>query len=350
MSTLASVSTDQFVHTDRLIKWREFMSRHLGKTPDYVRRLETTHFDPILDRPFSGRLEYGALGDLNFCRMVCSPHRFSRSLSKALTPSDTSWLLILQMSEVSHFEQGGKSCALTPGEILVLDCGRPFNVTSMKGCEYLMLLCHGLPPSVRERQEMHLNNRNGLGRMLQHLITDAYAQYTLMNDTTSGLIGQSILSLLNNSLENQRQEAKLEHDFRYFKQHRIKSFIEHNLAERELSLERIAHAVQCSVRTLHRVFEDDQSSSLNEYIWQRRLSRCAEDLRNPGHACRSITDIAYAWGFNSSSHFSKTFKSAYGMSPRLFRETSALGAAPFALAAAQDPVLVRGKAQDVILA
>ncbi|MHA6140459.1 helix-turn-helix domain-containing protein [Pseudomonas mohnii] len=325
MSALATVCTDQFVHTDRLIKWREFMSDHLGKTPDYVRRLETTSFEPLNERPFNGRLEYGALGNLHFCRMVCSPHRFSRSLSKALAPSDTPWLLILQMSEVSHFEQHGKSCALAPGEILLLDCGRPFNVTSMKGCEYLMLLCHGLDRPVRETSDLRLNNRNGLGRMLQHMITDAYSQYTLLNDTTSNLVGQSIISLLNNTLENQKQETKLEHDFRYFKKHRIKSFIEQNLGERELTIERIAQAVQCSVRTLHRVFEDENGSGLNEYIWQRRLSRCAEDLRNPGSASRSITDIAYGWGFNSSSHFSKTFKSAYGVSPRLFRESSALG-------------------------
>ncbi|MFJ4141194.1 helix-turn-helix domain-containing protein [Pseudomonas sp. NPDC089734] len=327
MNALASVCTDQFLHSDRLMKWREFMSTHLGKTPDYIRRLENTHFEPINERPFTGRLEYGALGSLNFCRMTCSPHRFSRSLSKALAPSDTPWLLILQMSEVSHFEQGSKNSTLTPGEILLLDCGRPFSVTSVKGCEYLMLLCHGLDESVHETNELHLNNRNGLGRMLHHLITDAYAQYALLNDATSSLVGQSIISLLDNTLNNQRQEARLEHDFRYFKKHRIKSFIEHNLAERDLTIERIARFVQCSVRTLHRVFEDETASSLSDYILQRRLSRCAEDLRSPDNLARSITDIAYGWGFNSSSHFSKTFKTAYGVSPKLFRESRIRGSA-----------------------
>jgi AraC-like DNA-binding protein len=325
MSVLSSVCTDQFFHTDRLMKWREFMSDHLGQTPDYVRRLETSYFEPLNQQPFNGRLEYGALGDLNFCRMVCSPHRFSRNLSKALAPSDSPWLLILQMSEVSHFEQGGKSSTLVPGELLLLDCGRPFNVTSMKGCEYLMLLCHGLNEAAHETNKLHLNNRNGLGRMLHHTITDAYTQYTLLNDATSRVVGQSIISLLNNTLDNQREEAKLEHDVHYFKKNRIKSFIEHNLGERDLTIERIAQAVECSVRTLHRVFEDENGSSLSDYIWQRRLSRCAEDLRSSGSATRSITDIAYSWGFNSSSHFSKAFKAAYGASPRLFRESSSLG-------------------------
>ncbi|MFP6848570.1 MAG: helix-turn-helix domain-containing protein [Pseudomonas sp.] len=322
MSTLASVCTDLYAQNDRPSKWREFMSNHLGQTPEHVRRLETSHFEPLHDHPFTGRLEYGALGEMHFCHMICTPHRFTRSLSKILAPTETPWLLILQMNEVSHFEQAGKSHVLTPGEMLLLDCGRTFNVTSMKGCEYLMLLCHDLTSDTGTIPEPHFNSRNGLVRMLQHMIYDTYNQFPLMNDATSGLLGQSITSLLRNTLENQQQQANLEHDFHFFKKNRIKSFIEQNLAERELTIECIAEALECSVRTLHRAFKDETTSGLNEYIWQRRLARCAEELRKPENHSRSITDIAYGWGFNSSSHFSKAFRTLYGMPPRLFRESA----------------------------
>lgn len=322
MSTLASVSTDPYAQSDRLLKWREFMSNHLGQTPEHVRRLETSYFEALHDQPFTGRLEYGALGELHFCHMVCSPHRFTRSLSKTLAPAETPWLVILQMSEISHFEQGNKRHVLTPGEILLLDCGQPFNVTSMKGCEYLMLLCHGLGSRVGTVPEPHLNSRNGLVRMLQHMISDTYHQFPLMNAATASLLGQSITSLLQNTLENQRQQTHLERDFHFFKKSRIRSFIEQNLTDRELTIERIAEALECSVRTLHRAFKDETTSGLNEYIWQRRLARCAEELRKPENLPRSITDIAYAWGFSSSSHFSKAFRATYGMPPRLFRESA----------------------------
>jgi AraC-like DNA-binding protein len=52
------------------------------------------------------------------------------------------------------------------------------------------------------------------------------------------------------------------------------------------------------------------------------LARCAEDLRSREHTHRSLTEIAYAWDYGSSSHFSRYFKSTFGMSPRLFRETA----------------------------
>lgn len=323
MSTLASVCTSSYADTDRLNKWREFLSNHLAKTPEHVRRLEISHLEPLHNHPFEGHLEYGALGDLHFCHMACSPYRFSRSLSKTHDTSETPWLLILQVNEISHFEQGGQCHSLTPGEILLLDCSRTFTVTSMKGSEHLVLLCDGLTTDIGPVSEPHLNSRNGLVRMLQHMIRDTYNQLPLMNDATARLIGESILSILKNTLNNQQQQVKLDQDFHFIKKSRIKSFIEQNLAERELNIECIANALECSVRTLHRAFKDDLGNKgLNEYIWQRRLSRCAEELRNPEKISRSITDIAYGWGFNSTSHFSKAFRAVYGMPPRLFREAA----------------------------
>ncbi|EJN17671.1 hypothetical protein PMI36_05397 [Pseudomonas sp. GM79] len=86
MSDLVCVSTDQIVHSDRLMKWKEFMSDHLGRTPDYIKRLESTFVDPLHNNNFQGRLEYGDLGQLRFCRVTASAHRFSRHLSKAVDP------------------------------------------------------------------------------------------------------------------------------------------------------------------------------------------------------------------------------------------------------------------------
>jgi AraC-like DNA-binding protein len=49
-----------------------------------------------------------------------------------------------------------------------------------------------------------------------------------------------------------------------------------------------------------------------------------------GEACRrslergdpngmSVTDIAFGWGFNDSSHFNRLFKAAYGVTPKAWR-------------------------------
>ncbi len=72
---------------------------------------------------------------------------------------------------------------------------------------------------------------------------------------------------------------------------RVKAYIEAKLADPELSPEQIAHACSSSVRGLHRLFAEDPPGSVSHYLWRRRLIRCAEALRDPSQAHRSITDV-----------------------------------------------------------
>lgn len=55
------------------------------------------------------------------------------------------------------------------------------------------------------------------------------------------------------------------------------------------------------------------------YIWHRRLERIRHDLANPALAGTSITEIAFGRGFSSSTHFSRSFRESYGVSPRVYR-------------------------------
>ena len=100
---------------------------------------------------------------------------------------------------------------------------------------------------------------------------------------------------------------------------RVKAYIEAQLADPELSVERIAHACNISVRGLHRLFAEDPAGSVSSYLWQRRLIRCAEVLRDPSQAHRSITDVCFSYGFSSSSHFSRLFKDRFGVPPVRYR-------------------------------
>ena len=100
---------------------------------------------------------------------------------------------------------------------------------------------------------------------------------------------------------------------------RVKAYIEAKLADPELSIEQIAHACSISVRGLHRHFAEDPAGSVSRYLWQRRLIRCAEALRDPSQAHRSIIDVCLSYGFSSSSHFSRLFKDQFGVPPVRYR-------------------------------
>ena len=49
--------------------------------------------------------------------------------------------------------------------------------------------------------------------------------------------------------------------------------------------------------------------------WTERVNRAERLLAAPEAADRSITDIAFACGFNDSGHFGRVFAARVGMAP-----------------------------------
>jgi AraC family transcriptional regulator, positive regulator of tynA and feaB len=82
-----------------------------------------------------------------------------------------------------------------------------------------------------------------------------------------------------------------------------------------MSADSIAAACRVSVRHLDRLFERE-GTALMRHVWQRRLVRCYRDLTDSGMQGRSISEIAFAVGFNDLSHFSRAYRARYGCSPR----------------------------------
>jgi AraC-like DNA-binding protein len=98
----------------------------------------------------------------------------------------------------------------------------------------------------------------------------------------------------------------------------IKTFIDKNFARSDLSIALIAKQLQISPRYIQMAFTSE-SLSPSEYLRNRRLTSCARMLGDPQFGRRSITQISFDNGFNSSAHFSTEFKRAYGLNPREYR-------------------------------
>lgn len=99
---------------------------------------------------------------------------------------------------------------------------------------------------------------------------------------------------------------------------RVNAFIEDNLTDPELSPRAVAEAMRISPRYLRKLMAE-QGETASSLILRRRLEECARDLQSDLRHARSITDIAFSWGFNSTTHFARVFKSRYGVAPRDYR-------------------------------
>jgi len=85
----------------------------------------------------------------------------------------------------------------------------------------------------------------------------------------------------------------------------------------ELSLADVAKAAGASVFHFCKVFHKSTDLKFTDYVARVRLEDARNRLLNPN---LRVSEIAYDVGFQSLTHFNRTFKRVFGQSPTEFRE------------------------------
>jgi AraC-like DNA-binding protein len=91
-----------------------------------------------------------------------------------------------------------------------------------------------------------------------------------------------------------------------------------HLPDPDLNAAQIAVAHHISVRHLYNV-PGEGGISLGDWIRTRRLEECRDALARSGQFI-AIGSLARRWGFRDVSSFGRSFRAAYGMSPRAWRD------------------------------
>lgn len=100
---------------------------------------------------------------------------------------------------------------------------------------------------------------------------------------------------------------------------RVRAYVDARLWDRTLTPATIATAQHISVRYLHKLFEG-QGSTIGRWIQHRRLEEARRELARPEARDVAVGTVAKRWGFANATHFSRSFRAAYGMSPREWRD------------------------------
>jgi AraC-like DNA-binding protein len=159
-----------------------------------------------------------------------------------------------------------------------------------------------------------------VGRLAQALARVALDERPSRAAQEAELAG-TILSLLDLSLRGRGQQQRSPPSPAETLRQRVKAYIRLHLRDPDLAIDRIAAALSCSKRYLHMCFADE-GLSITEFIWTERLEQCRRDLEKDTPPARTITEVAFSWGFNSSSHFSRLYKKRFGAPPSRTRHCS----------------------------
>lgn len=166
----------------------------------------------------------------------------------------------------------------------------------------------------------HLSGQSGINHVFARMLSALATSLDELSSSQLRPIELSLTEFLLTCLTSHGTSPLIgcEANARQTNLHSICQTIETMLGDPELEPAKVAKAHGTSLRYLQNLFAES-GKTFSNYVRTRRLERCRADLISPVYINMSVTEICFRWGFNGSAHFSRTFKSQYGIPPRDFR-------------------------------
>lgn len=289
------------------------------------RNLVDLDFRLVGEGQFDAAFHGTPINGLDLCRIKASPHVAQRS-TEGISRADSSVLVfnfVLSGSLIA--EQDGRLAYLKVGDGALSDAARPYRLQSNEAFELASVRlpreqCLGRIPHLHRLSACNFSERGELAPMvfgyLSHLVDRAP---NLTSPTTGLKISQNFKDLLLAMLAELAEALPPSlTEYRSLALMRVKETVERNVRDPDLTPATIATELKLSPRYINQLLEVE-GTSLSRYIWSRRLDRCAEQLKDPALRSRGVSQIAMDNGFNDLSHFSKAFRTKFGMAPRDYR-------------------------------
>jgi AraC-like DNA-binding protein len=107
----------------------------------------------------------------------------------------------------------------------------------------------------------------------------------------------------------------------------VKAFIMQQLGRHDLSAATVAAHLGVTPRYVHMLFATE-AESFSEFMLARRLVRAQRALADPRFVGHPISAVAFEAGFGDLSHFNRTFRRRFGMTPSEVRAQARDDGAP----------------------
>lgn len=271
---------------------------------------------------FRGHLEGGGSGDIHILHIRADQHAVNRSHALISRDSSKYYKFSLVLEGNGLIIQEGRETPLGAGDMAIYDTDRPYSLvfdeTVRMGIVMFPKELIELPvEAVMDLTARRFSGDEGIGAIVKPYLTELVAQSDNLDGHVARRLARSAVDLVGTLLEEHasaRRPAR-GHDATT---RRVLDYIDDNLCSPDLGPAQIAAAHYISVRHLHSLFSE-HGTSVSTMVRTRRLERAYDELVSPTYADRSVSAIAMANGFVDPAHFSRTFRSRYGIPPSALR-------------------------------
>lgn len=317
-------SSELFLASDRTDAWEDVLSQSY-RDWQVPQRLPATFYARVKQHDFAGA---------GIVETICDPCVGERTRGQVRRDDELYVGVQLTTGGRERFKIGDSGVEVASGDLVVWTTDQ---VVKFEVLERLHKVTLMIPWSLmRERLPERkvppsggkIESRTGVGSLLAVHLLALSNQIAALDESVQGSVSRSTLELLGIALSGQQPSASFDASAAMLR--RVQDFILQHLHEEDLNPARIAEANNISLRYLHMLFQRSDLT-VSGYILNSRLHMCKQALTDPAFHRLQISEIAFRWGFNSVSHFCRTFKERYGLSPSDMRRSAlTASAAPHA--------------------
>jgi AraC family transcriptional regulator, positive regulator of tynA and feaB len=273
-------------------------------------------------RAFHGTMASKNLSGVGLSLFASSALSFQKFPTSTARSENRFCTVITQLAGARWYSQNDAVVVLKPGDSTLIDSAAPWSSDCLGDCVRLYVrvprwLMEDRLRTTRLPSARKISAATAPGGVLFRLANALYREADGLSHEEAAAMLEAYFGVLSGCLGVAGTDAGTTGNCDQLLA-RIESFIEGHLAESTLGPVEVAAAVGISVRHTHRLFAK-KGCTIGEWIRQRRLERCRSDLADPRLRERTITDIAFCWGFSESAHFSRSFKQQFSVCPRTFR-------------------------------
>lgn len=317
-----SVSTDSVGATDTVGFWTDLVCQHLVQVEC------SAITEP---EQFHGTINMRRVAHVDISQVVAGGQRVTRTAELMAKADREYFLLNIQREGTSLVQQDGREAILNRGDMALYSSARRYDLLFNADFRQTVLIFPAdalriTVPGIDALTATTLDHENPTSKLLT-LVADGYFQ------TEFETLSQLAVTRAANALTEIFAATVAEFspkagagvsNLTLFHLTRIKQFVTGNLHDPELSVNLVSQALRISPSHIHRLFEVELQT-FSTWLWSQRLLACKQALDNPAKTHLSVSEIAFSAGFNNASHFSRTFRLKFGVTPREWRNTKMRG-------------------------